>query len=48
MAYAAMNIETAMRAGEIVFLNGVCRHEQRVYVPSIDPEFLNGVCRHEH
>ncbi len=30
-----------------IFLNGVCRHEQRMNLNSELVKFLNGVCRHE-
>ncbi|BBF78199.1 hypothetical protein URS_2218 [Acinetobacter ursingii] len=29
------------------FLNGVCRHEQKMAVFVMTKYFLNGVCRHE-
>ncbi|BBF78188.1 hypothetical protein URS_2207 [Acinetobacter ursingii] len=30
-----------------LFLNGVCRHEQYLWLGTINAYFLNGVCRHE-
>ena len=32
----------------VQFLNGVCRHEQRLMIQRLEEQFLNGVCRHEH
>ena len=32
---------------EKVFLNGVCRHEQRLFLQFVKSLLLNGVCRHE-
>ena len=47
MAYVAMNHVIQQLLFQLVFLNGVCRHELPDNVVSIEYVFLNGVCRHE-
>ena len=47
MAYAAMNGAFGLGKSIRLFLNGVCRHEQKDGSLKLKAQFLNGVCRHE-
>ena len=47
MAYVAMNLKLLTAKFELIFLNGVCRHERGYGLAEALAKFLNGVCRHE-